>query len=88
MKHISDLFSKYKNNLQPPQSSVIKEFVNVCDEVMNLKIKQEHCSYTLATKTIYLNTPSLIKTELLKRKTELLTELSKRLGKNSPKEII
>lgn len=88
MKHISDLFSKYKNNLQPPQSSVIKEFVSVCEEVIGIKIKPEHCSYVTNSKTIYLKTPGVIKSEILKKKLEILKNLNRKLGKNSPNEIV
>jgi len=88
MKHISDLFSRYKNVIKPPQASVVKEFVEVCKEVSGLDIKNEQCSYTVSSKTIYLQTHSLIKSELLQKKEQLLTELKKRLGKNSPTQIL
>lgn len=88
MKHISDLFSKYKNNLTPPQSSIIKEFVLVCQEEFGFKIDPKQCAYTVSTKTIYLTIPSLLKSELLQRKTEVLKKLNQKLGKNSPKNII
>jgi hypothetical protein len=88
MKHISDLFSRYKNTIQPPQSSIIKEFIVVCEEVSKIKVKLEQCTYTVSTKTLYLQTHSLIKSELLLKKTDLLKALKKRLGKNSPTEIL
>lgn len=88
MKHIGDLFTKYQNTLKPPQSAVIKEFVCACEEVSGYKIKEEQCSYTVSTKTIYLTVPSLLKTELLLQKNNILEELKNRLDKNSPINII
>ena len=88
MKHIADLFSKYKKTLTPPQTTIIKEFVLVCDEVCGYEIKKEQCSYTVSTKTIYLTTPSLLKNEILLQKNEVLKRLQEKLGKNSPKQII
>ncbi len=88
MKHISDLFARYKNIIKPPQASVIKEFIEVCKEVSGLDIKNEQCSYVLSTKTIYLQTPSLIKSELMQKKSQILIEMGKRMGKNTPTQII
>lgn len=88
MKHISDLFSKYKKTLTPPQASIIKEFVVVCEAVSGYKIKPEQCSYTTTTRTIHLNIPSLLKSEVLLQKTNILKKLKTNLGKNSPNNIL
>ena len=88
MKHISDLFLRYKTVIQPPQSSVINDFIIVCEEVTGYTITAEQCSYTVATKTIYLQTPSVLKSELLRQKPALLTQLTKKLGKHAPIEIV
>lgn len=88
MKHISDLFLHYKNTIHPPQSSVVKEFVVVCKEVTKIQIKPSECNYTVSTKTIYLQTHSLVKSELFQHKEKILTKLKKKLGKNAPQELV
>ncbi len=88
MKHISDLFERYKNKIKPPQSAVIKEFVEVVKEVLGFDIKPEQCSYTVNTKTLYLKTPSVLKSEIIRQKTTLLKKLKESLGQNSPEQII
>ena len=88
MKHISDLFSRYKNQIKPPQSAVIKEFVLITKKQLNFDIKTEQCSYSVATKTLHLKTPSVMKSEILRQKTPILKELRASLGQNSPDQII
>jgi hypothetical protein len=88
MKHIGELFSRYKKTIKPPQATVTKEFVVVCEAVTGIPIKPEQCVYTVATKTIYLQTPSLVKSELLQKKPALLAALKAKLGPNAPTNII
>jgi hypothetical protein len=88
MKHISDLFQKYKNTLTAPQSSVVKEFVSVCKEVCGFDITEKQCSYTVSSKTMYVSVPSVLKSELLQKETIVIEVLNQRLGKNAPKHII
>ncbi len=88
MKHISDLFSRYQNKIKPPQSSIVKEFVSVCEERCGFKLKEEQCSYTVSTKTIYLTVPSILKSEVMRNKKTILQSLKDRLGINAPVEII
>lgn len=89
MKHISDLFSRYHNLIKPPQSSIIKEFVGVCGDMFGFNITLEQCDYSVQSRTLFLNVPSVLKSELIKNKQALLTEMKKRLGdQNSPLEIL
>ena len=88
MKHISDLFERYKNKIKPPQSAVINEFVGVVKEVLDFDIKPDQCSYTVTTKTIHLKTPSVLKSEILRQKNTILGALKKQLGTNSPEQIV
>jgi len=88
MKHISSLFDKYQNRLVPPQTSIIKEFVVVCQEVCGFTITPEQCTYTVATKTIYITVPSVLKSELMQNETKLKQALKERLGKNAPTNIV
>lgn len=88
MKHIGDLFSRYKERIKPPQASVIKAFVTICNEVTGFTIKEEYCSYNTITKTIHLTAPSVLKSELIRRKSDLLQKLQAELGGNAPTQII
>jgi hypothetical protein len=88
MKHISDLFERYKNRIKPPQSAVVNEFVEVVKEVLGFDIKSEQCSYVVSTKTLHLKTPSVIKSEILRQKITLLKKMKESLGVNSPEQIV
>ena len=88
MKHISDLFARHKKNLKPPQGVVVKEFVLVVKQVLGFDIKVEHCSYVVSTKTLHLNVPSVLKSEILRQKERVMSELKKQLGNNSPQQIL
>lgn len=88
MKHISDLFARYAHKIQAPQGSVIKVFSTICTEEFKLPIKVEHCSYTVSTKTLYLKAPSLLKSELLQKKPQVLAALRQQLGQSAPVDII
>lgn len=88
MKHISDLFARHKKNLKPPQGVVLKEFVTVVKQVLGFDIKTEQCSYVVSTKTVHLNTPSVLKSEILRQKERIIKELKKQLGNNAPQQIL
>lgn len=83
MKKISDLFDKYKKTLRPPQSSVEKEVVAIIEDVAGFTIKPEQVTYQPNTKTVQLNVPSVLKTEILKQQSRILSELQRCLGKNN-----
>jgi hypothetical protein len=87
MKHISDLFQRYKNTLKPPQSSVIKEFIVVCEKITQHPLTPEQCEYLLNTRTIYLRVPSVLKSEILQQKPQLLTALKQQLQQHAPQDI-
>lgn len=89
MKHISDLFSRYQNLIKPPQSSVTKVFIEVCGEEMGLTLSPTQCEYNVHSRMLFVKTPSVLKSEILKKKKALLSELKIRLGENnSPVEIL
>lgn len=88
MKHISDLFSRYQNKIKPPQSSIVKVFIAICEEETGFQLKEEQCSYSPTTKTIHLKTPSVLKSELLQKKDDLLRRLKIQLGVNAPEQIL
>ena len=89
MKHIGDLFEKYKKNLKAPQASVIKQVTKVIGEVTNLPVTEKYVQYTVSTKTVHISAPSILKQEILLQKTEILKQLRMELGEQSaPKTII
>lgn len=82
---IKNLFSKYKNTLIAPQQSVEIEALRVVGELLGLTLKEGQVKYTVSTKTISFQAPSIIKQEIKLKQREILHELKKRLGpKNSP----
>lgn len=87
--HVSKLFEKYTKALCAPQGTVVKEFIELVNDLYGIQIKTEQCVYSVYTKTIKLSVSGMIKTELLLRKKEILTHMKGRLGeKNAPQEII
>jgi len=89
LKKVSDLFSKYRERLVAPQSSVVAVFLEVVEDLMGFAVKSERVSYSPGTKTIYLSVPSVLKQEILRNKKDILNHLKGRLGeKSAPKEII
>ncbi len=86
---VKDLFEKYRKTLQAPQKTVELEAIRVIGEITNLKLKEEQVSYTVSTRVLSVNAPSLIKQELKIKHNSIIDELKKRLGvKNSPQTIL
>lgn len=86
---IKDLFSKYKNTLIAPQQSVEIEALRVVGELLGLTLNEGQVKYTVSTKTISFQVPSIIKQEIKLKQGEILHELKKRLGpKNSPDSLL
>jgi hypothetical protein len=86
---IKDLFSKYKATLRAPQKTVETEVVRVVGEVTGLRLQETQVTYTVSTRTVSIQAPSLIKQELKLRQTELLKALKQNLGaKSAPLHIL
>ncbi len=79
----SDLFAHYRNNLKAPQQSVITEVVAVIYEVTGFEISPKQCSYTVATRTVSLQVPSLLKQELKTHHEAIMARLREELGERS-----
>ncbi len=77
---ISDLFSVYKQRLKPPQSSVEQVCYEVIKEVTKLPLSRESVVYTVSTRTISIQAPSLVKTELSFHYDEIKKQLQNKLG--------
>ncbi|KKT78006.1 MAG: hypothetical protein UW75_C0051G0003 [Parcubacteria group bacterium GW2011_GWF2_44_8] len=86
---VKDLFEKYRKTLQAPQKTVELEAIRVIGELTNITLKEHQISYTVSTRVLAINAPSVIKQELKFKHTELLSELKKRLGaKSSPQTVL
>jgi len=84
---VGSLFDKYKNILQPPQATVLNEVVEVINDVCGVAIQKKYIKYSVATKTISVTAPSVLKQEIVKRQSEILIHLRGRLGAKAPTKI-
>ena len=88
MKHLSTLLDNFQKRFTPPQASVEKRVAEIICEVTTLQIKPEQIKYTVSTKTISLQVPSVLKSELQHQKTFILERLKSDMGVNAPKVIL
>lgn len=88
MKRVGDLFEKYRTKFKAPQASVKKECIVVIKEVSGFDILIEQIEYSVSTKTISLQVPSVIKNELKFHHSKILLILSEKLGNNNAPKII
>lgn len=72
---LGSLFEKYEKLLIPPQASVEKEVMKVISEVCGRTLSPGQVSYTVSTKTIYLKVPSILKSDILRSREEVLSRL-------------
>jgi hypothetical protein len=85
---LGNLLARYKAVLKPPQASVERECIMVVKEVTGIELLPQQVSYTVATKTLVLKTPSLLRSELLLQRQGILIELKKRLGEKRAPDVI
>lgn len=86
---VGSLFDKYLKVLKPPQSSVEKVACEVINEVVGCRLLPHQVSYTVATRTLYVKAPGLIRTEVTLKRTEVLYRLKERLpGNDSPETLL
>ena len=89
MKKLGSLFERYQKKLVPPQASVEKRVAEIICEITPLKITKEQVKYSVGTKTVSLQVPSVLKSELQHYKQAVLDRLDSEMGiKNSPKAIL
>ena len=82
MKPIGDLFAKYKLTIKAPQGTVEKAFVESVKAVLGFDIDQDKVTYVVATKTVNLRLPALVKSEINLRKDEVVRHLNSSLGES------
>jgi hypothetical protein len=85
---VGSLFDKYKNILQPPQAIVLTEVAEVIKDVCGVALPKKYLKYSVATKTISVIAPSVLKQEVMRREGEIMLHLRGRLGTKAPKKIL
>lgn len=85
---ITSLLDRYRERLRPPQASVEKVVVAVIQEEIGISLRPEQVSYTVATKTLVLRVPSVLKTELLTKRQTILSVTKQRLGRHNAPETL
>lgn len=89
IKKVSDLFDKYKKRLVAPEASVINAFVEVVEDLLDLKIDPKQLKYNTSTKVLVMNLNSQLKTEIKINQKEIISHLKGRLGeKNAPNTLL
>ena len=85
---VSDLFEKYKTTLKAPQGTVVKEFVEVVQDLLGIKIDRKFIKFSVTTKTLSLTAPSALKQEIALHKDEIILHLKARLGEKSAPRLL
>lgn len=86
---IRDLFAGYRARLKAPESSVVRAAAGVMTEIAPIAVDESMLHYTVATRTLAITAPSLIKQRLLIQAPEILTRLERELGAQScPRAIV
>lgn len=88
-QQLGNLLAKYKDRFKPPQASVVKECVDVIKDVSGIVLEQKHLTYTVSSRTLVVQTSSLIRSELKTHHEVISSRLQKKLGvHNAPKLIL
>ncbi len=86
---VSDLFKKYTDVLKAPQKTVVKNFIEVVDDLFGIVLRSDQCTFSVTSRTVTLTISGTLKTEILLHKKEILLHMKGRLGeKNSVHEIL
>lgn len=80
MRHISDLFAKYRETIQPPQASVERSVCAAVMQVTKITLTNEMVTFKVSERVIYLQAPSVIKSEVRRKELEILIVVQKELG--------
>lgn len=86
---VGDLFSHYRTRIVAPQASVVAVVVEVIVDVCGITVTSDRIVYNVASRTLSLQLPSVIKHEIIRHKEEILLHCHGRLGaRSAPKDII
>ncbi len=85
---VSSLFEKYKTILKAPQGTVVKQVIEVIEDLTTVKLSAKFIKYSVQSRTLTITAPSALKQELALHRAEILIHLKARLGEqNAPKLI-
>lgn len=88
-KRLADFFARYKERLIAPQRSVEERAALVISELVGIPVTVEQLSYTPGTRTLFVQAPSVVKMEVLRRVDEVIAALQATLGvQSAPHHII
>lgn len=83
---VSALFEKYKTILKAPQGAVVKEVIEVINDLTGITIDRKYIKYSVTSKAISITAPSVLKQEIKLHQSEIKLHLKARLGEtNAPK---
>ncbi len=86
---ISNLFQKYATILKAPQGTVIKNFIEVIQEIFGVTLRPDQCAYSVTSRTLTVRISGTIKTEITLQKKKIFSMMEERLGEKSTiKEIL
>lgn len=83
MKRLGDLFERYRTRIKAPQASVEKECLLIIKELTQFDLELSQVEYTVSTRTLSLRVPSVLRTEILLKKPEILERFKSHLGADS-----
>jgi hypothetical protein len=88
-EQLGNLLERYKRTIKPPQQSVLNEVVLVIQDSLGFYVSRNKFDYNVSTRVVYIKTNSLLKTEILRKKSVIKKALSERLGEvNSPLDFV
>ncbi len=86
---VADLFEKYRKVLKAPQGVVVTAFLEVIFDLLGVRIEKEQCVYQVSSKTLSVQVPGMIKSEIKLQKKLILQKMAEKLGeKSAPVEIL
>jgi hypothetical protein len=89
VKHLKDLFAKYREQLIAPEATVVTAFIEVVHDVLGVSLTKESVSYTPANRTLTVRASGVLKNEIALHTEELLAHMKGRVGvKAAPKTIL
>lgn len=85
---VGSLFEKYAKTLKPPQRSVEKMACEAIQAIVGCVLEDNQVSYTVATRTLYIKAPALLRSEIKLHGSEILAVLRDRLPKEPPQVLL
>lgn len=88
MLPLADLFARYQGRFKAPQGSVEVVALQSIKEVCGYEFTRSQVRYVVASRTLYLQVPSLLRSELRFYHDRILKSMRQELGEQSAPKII